>query len=152
MTTDTNNIPTNKDASHDDGVTDTNNIVTSDSDAPVCMTFDPKIYAGYMRSASANRASTFATLYANALNCLTFVDHAEQLALAFSTSTGVDTVTLGLVAIVSKLPMAAYEGLEAKARLNVQVKPSLKLEDEFAKLLVPFLTALATVSKYCTVS
>ena len=61
-------------------------------------------------------------------------------------------MTLGLVAIVSKLPMAAYEELEAKARLNVQAKPSLKLEDEFAKLLVPFLTALATVSKYCTVS
>ena len=152
MTTDTNNIPTNKDASHDDGATDTNNIVTSDSDAPVCMTFDPKIYASCIRSASANRASTFATLYKTTLNFEMFKEHAEKLALAFSTSTGVDTATLGLVAMVSKLPKNAYDGLEAKARLNVQLKPSLKLEDEFAKLLVPLLTALATVSKYCTVS
>lgn len=152
MTTNTNNIPTNKDASHDDGVTDTNNIVTSDSDAPVCMTFDPKLYAGYMRSASANRICTFATLYKTSINYVTFLSHAEQLSLAYSTSAGVDIATLGLLAIVSKLPMAAYEGLEAKARLNVQVKPSLNLDEEFAKLLVPFLTALATVSKYCTVS
>lgn len=152
MTTNTNNIPTNKDASHDDVATDTNNIVTSDSDAPVYMTFDPKIYATYIRSASANRASTFATLYANTINYPTFLDHAEKLALAFSTSVGIDTTTLGLVALISKFPEGAYDGLEAKARLNVQVKPSLKLEDEFAKLLVPFLTALATVSKYCTVS
>ena len=81
-----------------------------------------------------------------------FVDHANQLALAFSTSVGVDTVTIGLVALISKMPKSAYKGLEAKAKLNVQAKPSLNLSVEFAKLLVQFLTALATVSKYCTVS
>ena len=114
--------------------------------------FDPKLYAGYMRSASANRLSTFATLYGTTLGHATFLDHADKLALAFSTSIGVDTATLGLLAVASKLPENAYVGIEAKARLNVQVKPSLKLEDEFAKLLVPFLNALATVSKYCKVS
>ena len=114
--------------------------------------FDPKLYAAYMRSASANRASTFATLYGTTLDHATFLDHADKLALAFSTSIGVDTATLGLLAVASKLPENAYVGIEAKARLNVQVKPSLKLEDEFAKLLVPFLNALATVSKYCKVS
>ena len=114
--------------------------------------FDPKLYAGYMRSASANRLSTFATLYGTTLDHATFLDHADKLALAFSTSIGVDTATLGLLAVASKLPENAYVGIEAKARLNVQVKPSLKLDDEFAKLLVPFLNALATVSKYCKVS
>ena len=114
--------------------------------------FDSKSYAGFMRSASANRASTFARLYSTTPSYEYFLDHADQLALAFSTSVGVDTATLGLVAMVNKLPLSAYEGLEAKAKLNVQVKPSLKLDEEFAKLLVPFLTALATVSKYCKVS
>ena len=114
--------------------------------------FDSKSYAGFMRSASANRASTFARLYDTTPNYEHFLDHADQLALAFSTSVGVDTTTLGLVAMVNKLPQSAYEGLEAKAKLNVQVKPSLKLDEEFAKLLVPFLTALTTVSKYCKVS
>ena len=130
--------------------TNTNN--TPEEATQEAAAFDAKLYAGYMRSASANRASTFATLYANTLDYPTFLDHAEKLALAFSTSAGIDTATLGLVAIVSKLPENAYDGLEAKARLNVQVKPSLNLDEEFAKLLVPFLTALATVSKYCTVS
>ena len=114
--------------------------------------FDSKSYAGFMRSASANRASTFAKLYSTTPSHEIFLEHAEQLALAFSTSVGVDTATLGLVSMVSKLPENAYDGLEAKARLNVQVKPSLNLDEEFAKLLVPFLTALATVSKYCKVS
>lgn len=130
--------------------TNTNN--TPEEATQEIAAFDAKLYAGYMRSASANRASTFATLYANTVNHPTFLDHAEKLALAFSTSVGVDTATLGLVAMVSKLPENAYDGLEAKARLNVQVKPSLNLDEEFAKLLVPFLTALATVSKYCKVS
>lgn len=116
------------------------------------VTFDSKSYAGFMRSASANRVSTFARLYDTTPSYEVFLNHADQLALAFSTSVGVDTATLGLVAMVNKLPLSAYEGLEAKAKLNVQVKPSLKLDDEFAKLLVPFLTALATVSKYCRVS
>ena len=130
--------------------TNTNN--TPEEATQEIAAFDAKLYAGYMRSASANRASTFATLYASTSNYPTFVEHAEKLALAFSTSVGVDTATLGLVAMVSKLPENAYDGLEAKARLNVQVKPSLNLDEEFAKLLVPFLTALATVSKYCKVS
>ena len=128
------------------------NANTSEKTAQEIAVFDPKIYAGFMRSASANRMSTFATLYETSLNYPTFLSHAEQLSLTYSTSAGIDTTTLGLLAIVSKLPMAAYEGLEAKARLNVQVKPSIKLEEEFAKLLITFLGALATVSKYCTVS
>ena len=125
-------------------ITDTNTVED--------VAFDSKAYAGYMRSASANRASVFATLYDTTLNHATFLNHADKLALAYSTSTGVDTATLGLLAVVSKLPKKAFDGIEAKARLNVQVKPSLKLDEEFAKLLVPFLNALATVSKYCTVS
>ena len=130
----------------------TNTNTNTDTKTLEDVAFDSKSYAGFMRSASANRASAFTKLYSSTLGYVTFVDHAEQLALAFSTSTGVDTVTLGLVSMVSKLPLSAYEGLEAKAMLNVQVKPSLKLDEEFAKLLVPFLTALATVSKYCKVS
>ena len=133
--------------------TNTNNINTIENDSlESVVVFDSKLYAGFMRSASANRASTFATLYGTTVNHATFLDHADKLALAFSTSTGVDTATLGLLAVVSKLPKNAFDGIEAKARLNVQVKPSLKLDDEFAKLLVPFLNALATVSKYCKVS
>lgn len=133
--------------------TNTNNINTIENDSlESVVVFDSKLYAGFMRSASANRASTFATLYDTTVNHATFLDHADKLALAFSTSTGVDTATLGLLAVVSKLPKNAFDGIEAKARLNVQVKPSLKLDDEFAKLLVPFLNALATVSKYCKVS
>ena len=133
--------------------TNTNNINTIEDDSlESVVVFDSKLYAGFMRSASANRASTFATLYDTTVNHATFLDHADKLALAYSTSTGVDTATLGLLAVVSKLPKNAFDGIEAKARLNVQVKPSLKLDDEFAKLLVPFLNALATVSKYCTVS
>ena len=128
--------------------TNTNENVTAEN----AVAFDSKIYAGYMRSASANRAITFATLYGTTLDHATFLDHADKLALAFSTSIGVDTATLGLLAVASKLPKNAFDGIEAKARLNVQVKPSLKLDDEFAKLLVPFLNALATVSKYCKVS
>ena len=114
--------------------------------------FKAEHYASYIRSASANRASTFATLYKTTLGYEMFKEHAEKLALAFSATTGVDTVTLGLVAMISKLPVDAYDGLEAKSCLNVSVKPSLKLDDEFAKNLIPFLTALATVSKYCKVS
>ena len=128
--------------------TNTNENVTAEN----ATVFDSKLYAGYMRSASANRICTFATLYGTTLDHATFLDHADKLALAFSTSVGVDTATLGLLAVASKLPENAYGGIEAKARLNVQVKPSLKLDDEFAKLLVPFLNALATVSKYCKVS
>ena len=130
----------------------TTNTNTSEETTQEIAVFDPKIYTTYIRSASANRASTFATLYETTLNFAMFKEHAEKVALAFSTSAGIDTTTLGLVAMVNKLPEAAYDGLEAKARLNVQVKPSLNLNDEFAKNLVPFLTALATVSKYCTVS
>ena len=126
----------------------------TDTNATVDNTFEFKAehYAAYIRSASANRASTFATLYSTTSGYEMFCEHAEKIALTFSTSTGVDTVTLGLVSIVAKLPRSAYEGLEAKAMLNVQVKPSLNLNDEFAKLLIPFLTALTTVCKYCTVS
>ena len=124
----------------------------TDTNTLESVAFDSKSYAGFMRSASANRASTFARLYDTTPSYVHFLDHADKLALAFSTSIGVDTATLGLVNMVSKLPLSAYEGLEAKAKLNVQVKPSLRVDEEFAKLLVPFLTALATVSKYCKVS
>ena len=124
----------------------------TDTNTLEAVAFDSKSYAGFMRSASANRASTFAKLYSTTPSYEYFLDHADKLALAFSTSIGVDTATLGLVNMVSKLPLSAYEGLEAKAKLNVQVKPSLRVDEEFAKLLVPFLTALATVSKYCKVS
>ena len=125
--------------------TDTNAIVDNPFE------FKAEQYAAYIRSASANRAATFSTLYKTSANYEMFREHAERIVLMFSTSTGVDTVTLGLVAIVAKLPRSAYEGLESKAMLNVQVKPSLNLNDEFAKLLIPFLTALTTVCKYCTV-
>ena len=128
--------------------TNTNENVTAISVA----VFDPTLYTNYMRSASANRLSTFATLYGTTVNHATFLDHADKLTLAFSASIGVDTATLGLLAVTSKLPKSAFDGIEAKARLNVQVKPTLKLEDEFAKLLVQFLNALATVVKYCNVS
>ena len=114
--------------------------------------FKAEQYASYIRSASANRASTFATLYKTTANYEMFREHAELLALAFSTSAGVDTATLGLVAMVAKMPVSAYEGLEAKAKLNVHIKPTLSLNDEFAKLLIQFLNALSTVCKYCTVS
>lgn len=114
--------------------------------------FKAEQYAAYIRSASANRAATFSTLYKTSANYEMFCEHAEKIVIMFSTSKGVDTVTLGLVAIVAKLPRSAYEGLEAKAMLNVQVKPALDLNDEFAKLLIPFLTALTTVCKYCTVN
>ena len=131
----------------------TNSINTNENvTAENAIVFDSKLYTGYMRSASSNRISTFATLYDTTLDHATFLDHADKLALAFSASIGVDTATLGLLAMVSKLPQNAFDGIEAKARLNVQVKPSLKLDDEFSKLLVPFLNALATVSKYCKVS
>lgn len=126
--------------------TDTNAIVDNPFE------FKAEQYAAYIRSASANRAATFSTLYKTSANYEMFREHAERIVLMFSTSTGVDTVTLGLVAIVAKLPRSAYEGLESKAMLNVQVKPSLNLNDEFAKLLIPFLTALTTVCKYCTVN
>ena len=126
--------------------TDTNAIVDNPFE------FKAEQYAAYIRSASANRAATFSTLYKTSANYEMFREHAERIVLMFSTSTGVDTVTLGLVAIVAKLPRSAYEGIESKALLNVQVKPSLNLNDEFAKLLIPFLTALTTVCKYCTVS
>ena len=126
--------------------TDTNAIVDNPFE------FKAEQYAAYIRSASANRAATFSTLYKTSANYEMFREHAERIVLMFSTSTGVDTVTLGLVAIVAKLPRSAYEGLESKAMLNVQVKPSLNLSDEFAKLLIPFLTALTTVCKYCTVN
>ena len=114
--------------------------------------FKAEHYASYVRSASANRASTFATLYKTTVSYEMFKEHAEKLALAFSTTTGVDTATLGLVAMISKLPVDAYDGLEAKSRLNVQLKPSLDLNDEFAKHLIQFLNALAVVCKYCKVS
>lgn len=126
--------------------TDTNAIVDNPFE------FKAEQYAAYIRSASANRAATFSTLYKTSANYEMFREHAERIVLMFGTSTGVDTVTLGLVAIVAKLPRSAYEGLESKAMLNVQVKPSLNLNDEFAKLLIPFLTALTTVCKYCTVN
>ena len=114
--------------------------------------FNAEQYAAYIRSASANRVSTIATLYKTTANYEMFREHAELLALRFSTSAGVDTATLGLVAMIGKLPISAYVGLEAKANLNVQIKPSLNLSDEFAKLLMPFLNALSTVCKYCTVN
>ena len=130
--------------------TNTNTDTNATVDNP--FEFKAEHYASYIRSASANRASTFSTLYKTSANYEMFREHAESIILTFSTSTGVDTVTLGLVSIVAKLPRSAYEGLEAKAMLNVQVKPALNLSDEFAKLLIPFLTALTTVCKYCTVS
>ena len=114
--------------------------------------FKAEQYAAYIRSASANRVSTFATLYKTTANYEMFREHAELVALTFSTSTGVDTATLGLVAMVAKLPESAYVGLETKANLNVQIKPTLNLSDEFAKLLMQFLNALSTVCKYCTVN
>ena len=126
--------------------TDTNAIVGNPSE------FKAEQYAAFIRSASANRAATFSTLYKTSANYEMFREYAEKIVFTFSTSTGVDTATLGLVAIVAKLPRSAYEGLEAKAMLNVQVKPSLNLNEEFAKLLIPFLTALTTVCKYCTVN
>ena len=126
--------------------------MTTNTIADGTFEFKAEQYAAYVRSASANRASTFATLYKTTANYEMFREHAEKLALAFSTSTGVDTATLGLVAMVAKLPESAYEGLESNARLKVQVKPSLDMNDEFAKLLIQFLNALATVCKYCTVN
>ena len=120
--------------------------------ANISAEFKAEQYASYIRSASANRASTFATLYKTTANYEMFREHAELLALTFSTSVGVDTTTLGLVSLINKLPESAFIGLEAKANLNVQAKPSLNLNDEFAKLLLQFLTALATVVKYCKVS
>ena len=120
--------------------------------ANTSLEFKAEQYAAYIRSASANRVSTFATLYKTTANYEMFREHAELLALTFSTSTGVDTATLGLVAMIAKLPISAYIGLETKANLNVQIKPTLNLSDEFAKLLMQFLNALSTVCKYCTVN
>lgn len=130
----------------------TTNTQSNDNANVNAFEFKAELYASYIRSASANRATTFATLYKTTLDYTVFCEHAEKLAVAFSTSAGVDTATLGLVAMVNKLPLSAYVGLEAKAKLNVQVKPSLNLNDEFAKLLIQFLNALSTVCKYCTVN
>ena len=128
---------------------DTNTDTNTDNSA---FDFQPQQYAQFLRSASANRAATFAQLYMTTLSFATFRDHAERLVMAFSAVNGVDTTTLSLVSMIDKLPLSAYEGIEAKAKLNVQSKPSLKLDEEFAKLLIQFLNAFVTVSKYCKVS
>ena len=114
--------------------------------------FQPKQYTQFLRSASANRAATFAQLYDTTLDYVMFREHAENLVLFFSSMNGVDTTTISLVSLIEKLPKSAYVGIEAKAKLNVQAKPSLNLAAEFAKLLMQFLTAFVTVSKYCKVS
>ena len=130
--------------------TDTN--TNDDANVYAALNFQAQDYVQYLRSASANRVATFAHLYGTTLDYDTFCAHAERIALTFSTVNGIDTTTLGLVSLVSKLPKSAFIGLETKARLNVQTKPTLILDDEFAKLLIQFLTALATVVKYCNVS
>ena len=129
--------------------TNTNNGTDTDDRA---FNFHPQEYAQFLRSASANRAATFAQLYNTTLDSAMFRDHAEKLVLAYSTVNGVDTTTLSLLALIDKLPASAYVGVEAKAKINVQSKPSLNLAEEFAKLLIQFLTAFVTVSKYCKVS
>ena len=129
--------------------TNTNNGTDTDDRA---FNFQPQEYAQFLRSASANRAATFAHLYNTTLDYAMFRDHAEKLVLAYSTVNGVDTTTLSLLALIDKLPTSAYVGVEAKAKINVQSKPSLNLAEEFAKLLIQFLTAFVTVSKYCKVS
>ena len=131
--------------------TDTNTNTNTNTDDSAS-NFQPQHYAQFLRSASANRAATFAQLYITTLTFASFRDHAERIVLAFSTANGVDTTTISLLALIDKLPKSAYEGIEAKAKLNVQSKPSLKLDEEFAKLLIQFLSAFATVSKYCKVS
>ena len=134
--------------------TKTNTNTNNDTDASVyaAVSFQAQDYVQYLRSASANRVATFSHLYGTTLDYDTFCAHAERIALTFSTVNGIDTTTLGLVSLVNKLPQSAFIGLETKAKLNVQAKPSLILDDEFAKLLMHFLTALATVVKYCKVS
>ena len=132
--------------------TKTNANTDTNTNAYVVADFQYQDYVPFMRSASANRMATFSQLYRTTLDYDMFRNHAESIALAFSTVNGVDTTTLGLVSLVNKLPESAFIGLETKAKLNVQAKPSLSLDDEFAKLLVQFLTALATVVKYCKVS
>ena len=124
------------------------NTVTDDSASD----FHAQHYMQFLRSASANRAATFAHLYLTTLNFAAFRAHAERLVMAFSSVKGVDTTTLGLVSLIDKLPVSAYVGIEARAKLNVQSKPSLNLDEEFAKLLIQFLNAFVTVSKYCKVS
>lgn len=132
--------------------TNTNTNANTDTSTNAALNFQAQDYVQYLRSASANRIATFSHLYGTTLDYDTFCAHAERIALTFSTVNGIDTTTLGLVSLVSKLPKSAFIGLEAKAKLNVQTKPALILNDEFAKLLIQFLTALATVVKYCTVS
>ena len=129
----------------------TGTVTNTDSDDSA-FNFQPQQYTQLLRSASANRAATFAQLYNTTPNFPTFREHAERLVLAFSTVNGVDTTTIGLVALIDKLPSSAFNGIEAKARLNVLSKPSLILSDEFAKLLIQFLPAFATVIKFCKVS
>ena len=131
-------------------VTDTDN--TLEEDTQTRSVFDPKMFEGYMRSASANRMCVFATLYRTTDDFEMFKEHAEKLALAYSTSTGIDTATMGLLALVGKIPLNGYNGSVYKARSNVAAKSSLKLDDEFAKTLIQFLNAFAVVSKYCVVS
>ena len=131
--------------------TDTNTNTNTNTDDSAS-NFQPQHYAQFLRKASANRAATFAQLYISTLTFAAFRDHAEQIVLAFSTAKGIDTTTISLLALIDKLPLSAYEGIEAKAKFNVQSKSSLKLDEEFAKLLIQFLSAFATVSKYCKVS
>ena len=132
---------------------DTDNDTDDDTDSDnSAFNFQPKQYTQFLRSASANRAATFAQLYDTTLDYVMFREHAENLVLFFSTMNGVDTTTISLVSLIEKLPKSAYVGIEAKAKLNVQAKPSLNLAAEFAKLLMQFLTAFVTVSKYCKVS
>ena len=130
--------------------TDTN--TNDDANVYAAVSFQAQDYVQFLRSASANRVATFSRLYGTTLDYDMFRNHAESIALTFSTVHGIDTTTLGLVSLVSKLPKSAFIGLETKAKLNVQTKPTLILDDEFAKLLIQFLTALATVVKYCNVS
>ena len=133
--------------------TDIDNDIDNDTDTDDSeFDFQPKQYTQFLRSASANRAATFAQLYDTTLDFVMFREHAERLVLFFSTMNGVDTTTISLVSLIEKLPKSAYVGIEAKAKLNVQAKPSLNLAAEFAKLLMQFLTAFVTVSKYCKVS
>ena len=132
--------------------TDTDTDNTLEEDTQTRSVFDPKMFEGYMRSASANRMCVFATLYRTTDDFEMFKEHAEKLALAYSTSTGIDTATMGLLALVGKIPLNGYNGSVYKARSNVAAKSSLKLDDEFAKTLIQFLNAFAVVSKYCVVS
>lgn len=113
--------------------------------------FNVAKYTQYLRNASTQREQLITDIYNDTNTLDDFILGCEQVALRFATSTGVNIQTIGMLSTIGKIPKKSlFRMVEvSQEKFKETGKDSIALL--FAKLVIPYTTALTVVLKYANV-